>query len=201
MFRRTEPSQIIESGYSRLRPQHPIEKVIDEFECRLRGAVSLEHALRETADGHQNAVGRSSLLFEFIVSGSRPTPERMRKFNRWLMPGFELSDEESAFALAAVKFRMAMPWDRPFTDEQLAAITAPSLIFFGADTVVSDPELGAARARNHIPSADVEIYPGIGHDLLWANPEQIIPRFLDFVSSYDQVRLRADQPVTLAAPR
>lgn len=144
---------------------------------------------------------RLSLLFKFIVAGARPTPERMRKFNRWLMPGFELSDEESAFALAAVKFRMAMPWDRPFTDEQLAAITAPSLILFGADTVVSDPELGAARARNHIPSADVEIYPGIGHDLLWANPEQILPRFLDFVGSHDQVRSRADQPVTPAAPR
>ncbi|MDH6291776.1 MULTISPECIES: alpha/beta fold hydrolase [Rhodococcus] len=51
-----------------------------------------------------------------------------------------------------------------------------------------DPELGAARAREHIPSVEVEIYPGIGHDLLWANPEQVIPRFLDFTDSHDPVR-------------
>jgi pimeloyl-ACP methyl ester carboxylesterase len=131
---------------------------------------------------------RWSLLFKFVVAGMRPTPERMRKLNKWLMPGFELTDEEFAFAMAASKFRMAMPWDRPFTDEQLAVITAPSLVLFGAESVVSDPEFGAARARTHIPSADVEVYPGIGHDLLWANPEQIIPRFLNFVGNHDQVR-------------
>ncbi|MFI6868347.1 alpha/beta fold hydrolase [Nocardia sp. NPDC050406] len=131
---------------------------------------------------------RLSLLFKFVVAGMRPTPERMRKFNKWLMPGFELSDEEFAVAMATMKFRIATPWDRPFTDDQLAAITAPTLILYGAETVVSDPEVGSARARKHIPSAEVEIYPGVGHDLLWANPGQIIPRFLDFVASHDQVR-------------
>ncbi|NNH68473.1 alpha/beta hydrolase [Nocardia uniformis] len=131
---------------------------------------------------------RWSLLFKFLMAGMRPTPERMRKFNRWLMPGLELTDEEFAVAMATMKFRMAMPWDRPFTDEQLAAITAPTLVLFGAETVVADPELGAARARKHIPAAETELYPGIGHDLLWANPEPVIARFLSFVDSHDQVR-------------
>lgn len=131
---------------------------------------------------------RWSLLFKFLVAGMRPTPERMRKFNKWLMPGVELTEQELAGAMAAVKFRMAMPWDRTFTDEQLAAITAPTLVLFGADTVVADPEAGAARARTHIPSAEAEIYPGIGHDLLWANPDQVIPRFLGFTDSHDPVR-------------
>ncbi|WP_280436826.1 hypothetical protein [Nocardia carnea] len=43
------------------------------------------------------------------------------------------------------------------------------LVLFGVETVVDDPEIGAARARKYIPSVDVEIIPGIGHDLLWAN--------------------------------
>ncbi|MGY1984442.1 alpha/beta fold hydrolase [Nocardia gipuzkoensis] len=81
-----------------------------------------------------------------------------------------------------------MPWDRPFTDEQLSAIMMATLVLFGADSVVSDPPLGAARVRDHMPSAEAEIYPGIGHDLLWANPKQIVPRFLDFVTHHDQVR-------------
>lgn len=131
---------------------------------------------------------RWSVLFKFLVAGINPTPERMRKLNEWLMPGVQLSDDEFACTLAAVKFRMAMPWDRTFTDEQLAAITVPSLVLFGADTVVGDPELGAARARAQIASVETELYPGIGHNLLWANPEQVIPRFLGFADSHDPVR-------------
>ncbi|MCM6774181.1 alpha/beta fold hydrolase [Nocardia sp. CDC159] len=128
------------------------------------------------------------LLFKFLKAGMRPTPERMRKFNKWLLPGFELDDEEFALAMAALKFRMAMPWDRQFTDDQLAHITTPTLVLFGAETIAGDPEIAAARAREHIPSVETEIYPGIGHDLLWANPDQVIPRFLDFVASHDPVR-------------
>ncbi|MQY17773.1 alpha/beta fold hydrolase [Nocardia macrotermitis] len=128
------------------------------------------------------------VLFKFLVAGMRPTPERMRKLNAWMMPRVRLDDDEFAMVLAAVKYRMAMPWDRKFTDEQLAAITAPSLILFGAETIAGDPELAATRAREHIASTEIEIYPDIGHDLLWANPEQVIPRFLDFVRAHDPVR-------------
>ncbi|WP_043651639.1 alpha/beta fold hydrolase [Nocardia thailandica] len=131
---------------------------------------------------------RLGLLLKFLFAGINPTPERMRKLNSWLMPGVELSDEEFAVAIAAVKFRMAMPWDRPFTDAQLAGITAPALILFGADTVVADPQAGAARVRAHMPTAIAEIVPDIGHDLLWANPEVVIPRFLDFVEATDRIR-------------
>ncbi|WP_156059415.1 alpha/beta fold hydrolase [Nocardia rhamnosiphila] len=80
-----------------------------------------------------------------------------------------------------------MPWDRPFTDEQLALIAVPTLVAFGAETVVNDVERAADRARRRIRSVEVEIYPGVGHDLLWANPEQIIPRYLSFVGNHDQI--------------
>ncbi|MEU4313302.1 alpha/beta hydrolase [Nocardia sp. NPDC024068] len=129
-----------------------------------------------------------SLLLKFLAAGLRPTPERMRKLNAWLTPRAQLTDEEFAMVMASLKFRTGMPWDRVLTDEELAAITAPTLVLFGAETVVNDPELGAARARQHIPSVDVQIYPGIGHDLLWANQEVVIPRFLDFAGNHDQVR-------------
>lgn len=129
-----------------------------------------------------------SLLLKFLAAGLRPTPERMRKLNAWLTPRAQLTDEEFAMVMASLKFRPGMPWDRVLTDEELAAITAPTLVLFGAETVVNDPELGAVRARQHIPSVDVQIYPGIGHDLLWANQEVVIPRFLDFADNHDQVR-------------
>ncbi len=131
---------------------------------------------------------RVGLLLKILKAGMRPTPERMRKFNKWAMPGFELDDEEFALAMATLEFRPGMPWDRPFTAEQLAAITAPTLVFFGAETVVNDIERAAAPAREHIPSVTVEIYPGVGHDLLWSNPEQIIPRYLDFTDKHDHIQ-------------
>ncbi|MEU8900418.1 alpha/beta hydrolase [Nocardia sp. NPDC048505] len=128
------------------------------------------------------------MLLKFLKAGMRPTPEKMRKLNKWLMPGFELTEEELAVAMATLKFRSGVPWDRPFTDEQLSAIAAPSLILYGAETVVSDPVRGSARVRAHIPTVEVETYPGVGHDLMWANPDQVIPRFLKFVESNDPVR-------------
>lgn len=91
-------------------------------------------------------------------------------------------------ATAALEFRTGMPWDRTLTDEQMAAIAAPLLVLLGAETVVNDPEREAARVRKLIPTADVEIYPGGGHDLLWVNPEQIVPRFLAFLDENDSVR-------------
>ncbi|WP_378733941.1 alpha/beta fold hydrolase [Nocardia brasiliensis] len=160
----------------------------------LAGVVAVYHSERLASltmfepSGATFAKPSWRLLFKFLEAGMRPTPERMRKFNKWLMPGLELTDEEFAMAMTTLKFRSGVPWDRPFADEQLAAITTPSLMLFGAETVVSDPERGAARARSHIPSVEVELYPGIGHDLLWANPDQVIPRFLDFIDSHDQVR-------------
>ncbi|MFR9751767.1 alpha/beta fold hydrolase [Nocardia sp. 004] len=132
---------------------------------------------------------RWSVLLKLLLAGMRPTPERMRKLNKWLNPGTELTDQEFAMVMAALKFRTGMPWEQPLTDEQLAAITAPMLVLFGAETVANDPGLVSARIWKYIPAADIEIYPGIGHDVLWANPDQAIPRFLDFIGNHDQVRI------------
>ena len=126
-----------------------------------------------------------SLLLKFMSAGSRPNAERLRKFNKWLMPNLELTEDELALSLATIGFRSGMPWDRTFTDEQLDTIVLPTLVLFGADTVVQDPEAAAQRARTHLPHADIEIVEGVGHDLLWANPADIIPRLLGFIAEHE----------------
>lgn len=131
---------------------------------------------------------RWSVLFKFLVGGMLPTRKRMAKLMRWLTPGVELIEAQWDLAMSAIRFRMAMPWERPLTDEQLAAVTAPLMVLFGATTVANDPEVGAQRVRELIPGAVVDIYPGVGHEMLWAIPEKVIPRFLDFVKQHDQVR-------------
>lgn len=128
------------------------------------------------------------VLLKFFGMGMRPGPEGMRKFNQWLTPGVEHTGEEWEMMLAGMKFRAALPWDRPLTDEQLTAIAAPLLVLYGAETVINDPEAGARRVRERVPAAEVEIYPGVGHELLWGIPDRIVPRFLDFVRKHDPVR-------------
>ncbi|MEV6767975.1 alpha/beta fold hydrolase [Nocardia sp. NPDC051030] len=129
-----------------------------------------------------------SLLFKFMVAGARPTRAKMEKLNAWLSPRIELSELEWEILLAGFKFRPGMPWARPLTDERLAGITMPVMVLFGSETVVHDPEVVAERVRGVIPSADIEIYPGAGHDLLWAIPERVIPRWLEFAGTHDRVR-------------
>ncbi|WP_433662912.1 alpha/beta fold hydrolase [Nocardia sp. CA-128927] len=133
---------------------------------------------------------RWGLLLKFIVAGIRPTRAKMEKLNAWVSPGIRTTDEEWAMVLAGLKFRLALPLPRPFTDERLAAVTAPLLVLFGADTVLHDPEQAASRVRRHIPSADIENYPGVGHDMLWVIPEKVIPRLLAFADKHDPVRVQ-----------
>ncbi|MFI6998928.1 alpha/beta fold hydrolase [Nocardia sp. NPDC050175] len=132
---------------------------------------------------------RWGLIFKFIVAGIRPTKAKMQKLNEWLSPTIELTDDEWTMVLSGLKFRLALPLPRPLTDERFAAITTPLLILFGADTVLHDPEQAASRARQHVPSADIESYPGVGHDMLWAIPEQVIPRLLAFADKHDSARV------------
>ncbi|MFF0612827.1 alpha/beta fold hydrolase [Nocardia tengchongensis] len=128
------------------------------------------------------------LLFKFLLGGIRPTREKMEKFLEWMTPGVKLSEEMWTLTLAALKFRIAMPWSRLLPDEQLARVTAPTLVLFGETTIANDAHAAAARARECIPAADIEIIPGVGHEMLWAIPEIVIPRFLGFVEQHDQVR-------------
>ncbi|WP_155980769.1 alpha/beta fold hydrolase [Nocardia sp. CNY236] len=51
------------------------------------------------------------------------------------------------------------------------------------------PGLECGRLREHAPAAEVEVYPNVGHELLWALPQKVIPRLLEFVAEHDEVRV------------
>ncbi|WP_431950324.1 alpha/beta fold hydrolase [Nocardia lijiangensis] len=133
------------------------------------------------------------ILRRFLVAGMRPTRAAMEKFNEWLTPGVRLGDQEWEMLLAGFKFRPGVPWLPPLAADRFAAITTPLLVLFGGDTVVHDPQLAADRVRQRVPTAEIEIYPGVGHELIWATPEQVITRLLGFVSDHDRAKSPAPQ--------
>ncbi|MBF6237289.1 alpha/beta fold hydrolase [Nocardia otitidiscaviarum] len=125
------------------------------------------------------------LLWRFMVAGFRPTRAKMEKFNQWIAPRTRLTESEWAMLLASFDFRQGMPWARPLPEERFAAISAPLLALFGGDTVVQDPGWAADHVRRLRPDADIETYAGAGHDMIWAIPDRVIPRFLEFVRAHE----------------
>ncbi|WP_051026843.1 alpha/beta fold hydrolase [Nocardia higoensis] len=113
----------------------------------------------------------------------------MEKFARWLSPAVRLTDEEWAMTMATLKFRPGMPWPRPLPAERFAALGAPLQVLFGAETVVHDAGQAARLVRERVPSAEIEIYPGVGHDMIWAARERVIPPLLAFADSHGRAKL------------
>ncbi|GAB2516952.1 alpha/beta hydrolase [Nocardia heshunensis] len=127
------------------------------------------------------------VLFKMIRYAIPPSEKNMRKAAEWLMPGNVPVAEEMACARAGLGYQTRSPWPQRLTDEELQAVTAPTLIIYGAETVLCDPERAAARARAQMPDCEVEIYPGAHHGLLMKEPHQtaVLDRILSFASLHD----------------
>ncbi|MFD7310779.1 alpha/beta fold hydrolase, partial [Promicromonospora sp. NPDC059942] len=82
-------------------------------------------------------------LFRMLRFGANPTDEGWRRMREWLTPGAAPTDVELACMKAAQGYRTAAGWARPLKDAELAAITAPLLAIYGAESVLSEPD--AAR--------------------------------------------------------
>ncbi|WP_067691844.1 alpha/beta fold hydrolase [Nocardia jejuensis] len=135
---------------------------------------------------------RWSVLLKMLRFGARPTEANMRKAAEWVTPGIRISDQEIACSSAALGYRTRTPWPTPLTDEELQGITAPTLVIFGADTIVSDPEAAAARVRGLIRHGETTIFPGIGHGLLYQSPhrEKVLARVREFLRQHDSADVR-----------
>lgn len=110
-----------------------------------------------------------------IKASMWPTKKSFAKFNHWLSPGVEVTEEDSALARAATKYRRRSPWPEPVADDTLRSITAPVFGFFGEESKVGDPAPAAERLSAEVPDASVEIVGGAGHSVLWQFPEIVLP--------------------------
>ncbi|SHF09115.1 alpha/beta fold hydrolase [Streptoalloteichus hindustanus] len=86
-------------------------------------------------------------------------------------------------SLYGYRIRLLPP--RYLGDDELRAITAPTLALFGAESKVHDPARGVARARALMPSVEADLVPGARHFI----PADVIGTRV--VSFLDEVEARS----------
>jgi pimeloyl-ACP methyl ester carboxylesterase len=156
------------------------------FAALLGARASDRLASLTLGEGITTLVKPSPRVVARMVSTSLwPTQRRFARLDAWLSPGADPTDQDRALARAAMRYRRRTPWPSPLGDAELAAITAPTLAFFGAETRLGDPDAAARRVLDHVPQAEVEIVPGGGHGVLWQLPDRVLPVVQEFVRRHD----------------
>jgi pimeloyl-ACP methyl ester carboxylesterase len=124
-----------------------------------------------------------------------PADWSFRWFTGWVMPDlaavnaetgfFDAAISEMALSEACFKFR---PWPnggpRAITDEELAGIAAPVLYLVGEhERVCKDVGAAIERVRSVAPQIEVEVLPGVGHDISLLKPAEVSACVLKFLEA------------------
>jgi pimeloyl-ACP methyl ester carboxylesterase len=74
------------------------------------------------------------------------------------------------------------PW--PFSDDDLARISAPTLLLVAGQETLYDPRQALERARRLLPNLeDSDVIPGAGHFVSAARPDLVDPRISAFLEA------------------
>lgn len=101
-------------------------------------------------------------------------------------PGFDVDARFARqFDLGVRGFRYANPrksiFPRPFSDEQLGAISVPTLLLIGDRERIYDPHKALGRAARLVPRIETGLVPGGGHILAMQLPDIVGERVLAFL--------------------
>ncbi len=75
------------------------------------------------------------------------------------------------------------PPARPFTDDELRALEAPTLVLLGERSVLLPARTASARVKELIPRVCAEIVPDVGHGVPLEAPELVNERILRFIAT------------------
>jgi pimeloyl-ACP methyl ester carboxylesterase len=107
---------------------------------------------------------------------------------RLMAPGFAFPQRfAQQFALGGRYFRYANPrrsvFPRPYPDEELAAVSVPTLLLVGDKEQTFDPQRALATAARLVPHIETELLAGAGHLLALDSAQQVNQRMLRFLGS------------------
>ncbi|MFI5930574.1 alpha/beta fold hydrolase [Actinoplanes sp. NPDC051494] len=83
----------------------------------------------------------------------------------------------------SLAFRRRLPGATPLTDDELAAVTAPTLVLLGARSQLYDASAVADRIHRVMPHARAEVIPDATHDLPTRFPDLVTDRISMFLTA------------------
>jgi pimeloyl-ACP methyl ester carboxylesterase len=159
--------------------------------CSYGGWIALRHAIH-TPDQVAtitllDPAGFGRITARFLawvviggIAGLTPKPVR-RQAARWLHNTTLLDDDLMRLALVTAGFRRRLPTPPMFTDEELRGVAVAALVLLGERSQLYDAARVAARIRELMPAAHVDVVSGAGHDLPMYSPDLVIDRATEFI--------------------
>jgi pimeloyl-ACP methyl ester carboxylesterase len=130
-------------------------------------------------------------MFWAILMVAVRGPEALRRFGQKLTPGVEFPDVLWDMMTTGAKgFRPGVPMPRRVSDQHLHELTIPTLLYMAGRSEVYDAGKAAARARAHMPNAEIVVVEYAQHGLPFTHPERTWGDVLDFVRRHE-VRTQA----------
>lgn len=158
------------------------------------GATAANHAVRHPARLASLALLEPAFTlrwpppstFAWAALSTLPVPSSWRDHALAALGGVSVAEVRTPspigtlIAVAAASFTSALPTPRPLTDEQLAALRMPTYIAIAADRSLAGGARAAARARDTMPDAEVEVWPETTHSLPMQVRDQLGARLRGF---------------------
>ncbi|MFI6394598.1 alpha/beta fold hydrolase [Nonomuraea sp. NPDC050540] len=129
-----------------------------------------------------------SLLLRVIpttipITATRAVPAFMRWSSRG-EPYDENDPEVQLITSNLLHYRFALPAPTRFTDDQLRAVSIPTLVLIAGRSIVHDPRKAYERARALIPDVQAELWPQATHGITGQCADEVNARLLRFVEEH-----------------
>ncbi|WP_033322159.1 alpha/beta fold hydrolase [Streptomyces yerevanensis] len=110
-------------------------------------------------------------------------------FLAWISDGAEVAEDDPVATVideGMRTYRIALPTPVLFTDAQLRGMTVPVLALIAGRSVMHDGRRAAARARDLLPDARVELWPAATHAIAGESAAEVNARLLEFLAEIEQ---------------
>jgi pimeloyl-ACP methyl ester carboxylesterase len=156
------------------------------------GWIALRHALRSPDavaslalidPGGFGTVSPKFVAWIIACGLASFAPRRVRHALARPLRNLALRDDEAMpLVKATFGFRRKHILPTPFTDDDLARITAPTLVLVGGHSQLYDAAETAATVTARMPRAVAEIIPEASHDLVLWRPDELAARIVTFAA-------------------
>jgi pimeloyl-ACP methyl ester carboxylesterase len=139
--------------------------------------------------------GMAKINYRFYAWGAKvfiaslmPEPVRRRAAVRFRMPGLEDKRVMRMVLGGQINHPFRLPSDILLSDDDLRAITVPTLLLMGGKSEIYRPEEVLARARATMPNLEAAVIPDVGHAMPIDPNAGVGRRVDDFLSRLAQPR-------------